>query len=46
MPHDRDNATLIDIARAARLVLAFKSNVAKDAFIDKRPARLMQAGRF
>ncbi len=34
MPHDRDNATLIDSARAARLVLAFKSSVAKDAFME------------
>lgn len=34
MPHDRDSAILIDIARAARLVLAFKGNLAKDAFIE------------
>jgi len=34
MPPNRDNATLLDIARAARLILEFKGNVSKDDFGD------------
>jgi uncharacterized protein with HEPN domain len=30
----RDEATLLDIARAARLVLAFKQGMTKEAFLD------------
>ncbi len=30
----RDEATLLDIAKSARLVLAFIQNIAKDAFLD------------
>ena len=34
MPLDKDSAALLDVARAARLVLAFKGDMTKDAFTD------------
>ncbi len=34
MPLDRDQATLLDIHRAARLVLEFKGALTRDAFLD------------
>lgn len=33
MPTDRDSATLLDITRAARLVVDFKGNLSKDDFL-------------
>ncbi len=34
MPLDKDSAALLDVAHAARLVLAFKGETTKDAFMD------------
>ena len=34
MLQDKDAETLLDIARAARLIVEFKGNLSKDAFIE------------